>query len=125
MTTRKERFYSSKRRKKAFNINKTKSNREKELNKLIRKLKIKLIDNPIKNSIELYIKTKNLNKECDYDYFIKHKNFTQRVFLNNIRHNYSNYMELVTKVINMSEYERKQFKEKVNKEIIRKYKDLI
>lgn len=102
--------------------------RAKALQSLISKIKVKIIDNPIEDSVEIYIKkSKGLaeRKDLTGNYQKEHKDFIERILLNNIRHNYSNYMKLLSTNLLINDDERAKFKEATNEIIKKKYKEYI
>ena len=85
--------------------------------KLLKRIKIKVIDHPIEKALEYYYKV-NPNASMDTPYS---NNFLLRVTLNYIRHNYSNY-ERVIQQMGSSLYNQIELKKYVNQAIIEKYK---
>ena len=125
MTVRRQRFYKKKVDRIIYGIDKSNSTRDRKIRKELSKIRIKIINDPIKSSINWYIKENNCSSKHNYDYFIKNKQFAIRIFLNHIRHNHSNYIKLITRLKIMNSCEEIKFREEVNKIILRIYKGLI
>lgn len=106
-------------RKKKY-VNKKKYNAikdEKEIhNAIIKKIKIKKIDNPIEKAINWYNNTNDANISYNDS-----PSFLVRIAINLIRHSYSNYDRLGTLVKGDKKINREHLKSDVNKKILRKY----
>lgn len=86
----------------------------------LKKIKIKLVDNPIQDSIDHY------NNEIYNDGTITidhNKDFLLRITLNFIRHRLSNYEQLIHNHY-PSSFRKEKIKESCNELIIKKYKCL-
>ena len=84
--------------------------------KLLKRIKIKVIDNPIEKALEYYCSV-NPGAQVAPTYS---NNFLLRLTLNHIRHNYSNY-ERIIQQIGSTLYNKIELKEHVNQAIIEKY----
>ena len=84
--------------------------------KILKRIKIKVIDNPIAKALEYYNK---LNPDTHVT--LSHsKVFLLRLTLNHIRHNYSNYEQLIQQ-IGTTLYNKIELKQQVNQAIVAKY----
>ncbi len=92
-------------------------NKEKHYShKLLKRIKIKEIDDPIERALEHYYRV-NPNAPVSESYS---RTFLLRLTLNYIRHNYSNY-ERVIQQIGSTLYNKIELKEYVNNVIVKKY----
>lgn len=83
---------------------------------IIKRLKIKVINNPLERCMEIYNNDKQHNKVT-----YRTKGFVlRRLTLNYIRHNFTNY-DKVIKNVSMSRRDLDYFKARTNVEILKKY----
>jgi len=116
-----------KRNNKTLQINNHFKDKFGKIKQLMKKLNVEVIDDPIDKAIQQYIyhnKSDTTLQEAK-EYFKNDKDFIERITLNFIRHNYSNYDYLVRKVECLSNHSKLTLKQKCNKLILRKYKGKI
>ena len=107
------------------NIHNNITNNTKIVKKIIKQLKVRMIDDPIEKSIKYYIESIGNISKKDNSYYMNNKEIRERLFLNYIRHNYCNYTQLVKKLDLFSVNEKEQFKNDINEIILKKYKGII
>ena len=114
-------YWKSKKDNKKKDIMENKRLNNKIMKDALKGIKIQTIDNSIDYAVQEYIKFNDI-KIVNIDEFVKSEEFVQRIFLNRIRHDFSNYIEIVSNIKNMSPINKEKFKQKVNQMILRKYK---
>jgi len=85
-------------------------------NDIIKKIKVRIIDDPIQKSIDEYNKNHFGFLCTNYDDAL-----IVRVTLNHLRHHFTNYDEIL-KTLNHADYDFNGLKELVNKKIMKKYR---
>ena len=91
---------------------------QKVVDKLFKKIKVKIVDNPVKLAIDSYT---NLHPQQPFRSTFNNE-FLLRITLNYIRHCLSNYEKLIQKISTLK-YNYQEFKQMVNKTIMQKYGD--
>lgn len=111
----KKKKYRPKKEMEAFSI---------ELHEALSKIKIFNCEFPVLTAIKDYIEYNNITIE-NYDNFLQNKEFVERIFLNFIRHKYSNYDMVLQMIDHLPSVKKLSFKNKVNKKIKEKYKGFL
>lgn len=101
---------------KIFNSKQSLLRQQKTVDKLYKKIKVKIVDNPVKLAIDSYI---NLHPQQTFR-AISNDQFLIRITLNYIRHCLSNYEKLIQQVRHLK-CNCQEFKNLVNQIIISKY----
>ena len=91
---------------------------QKAVDKLFKKIKVKIVDDPVKLAMDSYI---NLHPQLSFK-SISNDTFLLRITLNYIRHCLSNYEKLIQQISHLK-CNYQQFKQLVNKTIMQKYGD--
>ena len=115
-------YWMNKKNKKTLEINKKVAYADKKLNKLIKQIKIEIIDSPEEKVLKSHIEWNNMDDTYKMPSNIEDR---KRIFLNGIRHSYSNYLVLVKRLKSINNCTKLKFKEKVNELIEKQYKDFI
>ncbi len=97
-------------------ITKKNDQEKRHCHKLLKKIKIKMIDNPIEKAVEYY---NYLNPKAQVKVTYS-KAFLLRLTLNHLRHDYSNYEQLIQQFGSLL-YNKYELKNQVNKIIVEKY----
>ena len=101
---------------KAINIESSDNRKNIYYHKILKRIKIKVIDKPIDTALEYY---NTLNPDAHVS-LSDSKDLLRRLTLNHIRHNYSNYEQLIQQ-IGTTLYNKIELKQQVNQAIVEKY----
>jgi len=116
----KNKFWKKKKENKKIFENKSSKYKSNSIKKSLKNIIIKEIENPIESCIIEYAN----HHDCSLNTIArlrKDKDFMERIFVNKIRHDFTNYIQIINKMKKLSEKDMIEFKEKVNELILKKY----
>lgn len=114
----KHKNFKKKRMQKALNIKRSKEKGKKNSESIIGRLRIEIIDNPVKVALDRYEQESPIIDKCG-------PAFLERIALNYIRHELTNYDNILLNFCGKTDYNRYHFKEDTNKKILEMYNNFM